>query len=321
MEKNRFADGCALILAGGDGTRLRFLTDKSLGGPRPKQFCALLGPEPLLTQTRHRVEHIIPRARTLVVVNQAHERFYAPLLRDAPSQSIVVQPANRGTAPAILYALMRASRQFDDGVVAVLPSDHYVSDDARFMSHVKAAFEAVDEECHTVALLGAPATAGDSGYGWIEPADLIGQSRLYRVRRFWEKPPASAAHELWQRGCLWNSFVMVSRISTLVSLIASALPDLHAAFDAIADSLGAPQEREVMEHLYREIEPVDFSERVLAFAEDRLAVLPLSGVHWSDIGDSQRLRNALERSKSAKVPTGAAAVTSRLLAGPILSQR
>jgi hypothetical protein len=32
----------ALILAGGDGTRLRALTRQITGDPRPKQFCPLL---------------------------------------------------------------------------------------------------------------------------------------------------------------------------------------------------------------------------------------------------------------------------------------
>jgi mannose-1-phosphate guanylyltransferase len=33
----------AIILAGGDGTRLRALTSKISGDNRPKQFCPLLG--------------------------------------------------------------------------------------------------------------------------------------------------------------------------------------------------------------------------------------------------------------------------------------
>ena len=55
----------ALILAGGDGTRLRALTRRLAGDDRPKQFCALLGEQTLLEQTRRRAARLIAPARTL----------------------------------------------------------------------------------------------------------------------------------------------------------------------------------------------------------------------------------------------------------------
>ncbi len=317
--ENGDSDRCAIILAGGDGTRLRVLTDKMPGGPRPKQFCALLGPETMFTQTRRRVAQLIPDERTLTIVTRSHDRFYTPLLADSAPQSIVVQPANHGTAPAILYALMRATRQFHDGSVAVFPSDHYVGDDTRFMGHVKVALDAVDGERDTVVLVGAPATAAETGYGWIEPGGQIGRSRLYRVRRFWEKPSPASAQALWQRGCLWNTFVMVSRASTLVSLIASALPDLCKAFDAIEGSLGTGREDDAIERLYREIEPISFSDRVLALAGDRLAVLPLSGVEWSDIGELHRIRRILDGAKLISLSPNESVKIHQLRAGSISS--
>lgn len=290
-------DRSAMILAGGDGTRLRVLTDQMAGGPRPKQFCALLGPESLLSQTRRRVEHLVPAQRTFTVVTQSHERFYAPLLADAAPQSVVVQPANRGTAPAILYGLMRLKKQFDDCAVAVFPSDHYVSDDAAFMNHVRVAFDAVELWREAVVLLGAQATRAETGYGWIEPGGRLGLSPLYHVRKFWEKPSPQTANALWHDGCLWNTFVMVGRVSALLALFASALPDLHGAFQSIQDSLDTSREHEWVERLYGEMGSINFSEQVLAPHAESLSVLPLSGVEWSDIGEVHRIRSILDRAK------------------------
>ena len=64
-----------VILAGGDGVRLRSMTRSIAGDDRPKQFCALVGDETLLTETRRRAALAVPAHRTLVVVNRAHERF------------------------------------------------------------------------------------------------------------------------------------------------------------------------------------------------------------------------------------------------------
>ena len=115
----------AVILAGGDGVRLRSMTRGIAGDDRPKQFCPLVGEDALLTERRKRAALTVPAHRTLVVVNRAHERFYTPLLADLSAPALVAQPENRGTAPAILYALLvLAGRQAEADTVAFLPSDH-----------------------------------------------------------------------------------------------------------------------------------------------------------------------------------------------------
>src|SRR5918912_4414154 len=86
----------AVILAGGDGTRLRSLTRAITGEERPKQFCAVLGDETLLDQTRSRVALAVRPEQTIFVLTRGHERFYDPLLRDVPRKRLVVQPKNAG---------------------------------------------------------------------------------------------------------------------------------------------------------------------------------------------------------------------------------
>jgi len=132
-----------IILAGGDGTRLRPLTRRIAGDDRPKQFCSIVGGETLLDQTGRRAALAIAPERTLAVFTQSHERFYRPLLAALPASRAIVQPENRGTAPAIFYALLRLAAVAPDAPVAIFPSDHYVSDGAVFMAHVAAAFDAV----------------------------------------------------------------------------------------------------------------------------------------------------------------------------------
>jgi mannose-1-phosphate guanylyltransferase len=163
----------AIVLAGGDGTRLRELTRRIAGDDRPKQFCPLVGERTLLAETRRRIAPEITAPRTFFSVTQAHERFYAPLLADVWSRRVVVQPQNRGTAPAILYGLLRVATVALFDPVAIVPSDHCVSDDEAFMAHVGAAFDLVTARPDLVVLLGITPDRPETEYGWIEPAEPV----------------------------------------------------------------------------------------------------------------------------------------------------
>src|SRR5689334_13998469 len=115
-----------VILAGGDGKRLLPLTTRIAGDNRPKQFCAIMDGETLLAHTRSRVKRMVRPRHTLLVVTETHERFYSDQLNDVPSSSLLVQPCNRGTTPAILYSLFRLRESDPSAVVGFFPSDHYL---------------------------------------------------------------------------------------------------------------------------------------------------------------------------------------------------
>src|SRR5687767_8306809 len=130
----------AVILAGGDGSRLKPLTRAIAGDERPKQFCSILNDRTLLDETRSRVGLKIKPENIFFSLTQKHEAFYEHPLWNVPEANRIVQPENKGTAPAILYSLIRLSKISPDATVAFFPSDHYFSDDDAFMETVDAAY-------------------------------------------------------------------------------------------------------------------------------------------------------------------------------------
>lgn len=288
----RWLSRWAIILAGGDGTRLQSLTRVITGDNRPKQFVPVIGGTTLLDQTRRRVSRSVPASRTLVVVTEKHRLFYESLSSTISPNLLLEQPDNKGTAPAILYALLRVATKSPKAIVALFPSDHFFTDDEEFMSHVDMAFDAVQVQPETVTLLGITPASAEKEYGWIEPQrSILGSAprSITRVKRFWEKPSARLATSLLQRGCLWNSFVMVGRVDALLRMTQTALPELYAGFAAIAPSFETAAERKALAELYSGIDDTNFSHQVLAARPQDLAVMRVGDVGWSDLGEPSRV--------------------------------
>lgn len=283
----------AVILAGGDGTRLQALTRVISGDDRPKQFCPIFGDQTLLTQTRERLAKAISPERTAFVLVKPHERFYRDELSDVEPARMIVQPSNRGTAAAILYSLLRIARLDEDAVVAFFPADHYYKNEAPFLEAVHSAFLLARENSQAVVLVGAEPEHPEVEYGWIEPgADLhspFGDCSL--VNRFWEKPAIEVATQLQDRGCLWNTFIMVGSVRTFLESIQSSVPKLFHEFVKTCRSVRTGSEN--VRRLYRTIPSTDFSHQVLSACSERLLVLRMEHAGWSDLGKPERVMATL----------------------------
>ncbi|HSO74574.1 MAG TPA: sugar phosphate nucleotidyltransferase [Blastocatellia bacterium] len=287
-------DAWAILLAGGDGTRLQGLTRKITGDLRPKQFCRLFGDRSLLGHTRNRLRPIFSDDRTVFVVTRDHERFYREELADANPSRVLTQPANRGTGVAIIVALLRILQYDADAVVAVFPSDHYFADEAAFAATVRSSLVAASTYTESVILIGAEPQGPEVGYGWIEPAGPFASSShhppLLRVSGFREKPPLATARELMKRGGLWNTFVTVGHARAFLELLRSTVPD---AMVKIADALA----RDDLDAAYLDLDTIDFSMAVLSREPHRLLVIPDAASGWTDLGDPDRVIETLTQNQ------------------------
>jgi mannose-1-phosphate guanylyltransferase len=266
------------------------------GDDRPKQFCRVLGPEPLLTQTRRRSGLLVPARQTVVLVTAAHRRFFQPLLRDIGAGGTVIQPENRGTVPAVLWGLLRIAALAPMASAVILPSDHYVSDDAVFMSHVAMAYDIVDARPELVVLLGIPPDRPEPEFGWIQPGAAVHPGRwkgLQRVQGFHEKPARGRAEALLAAGALWNSFVIVARVPTLMTLIRQAATEVWSAFEPVVPWIGTSREAIAATAAYAACPSVGLSDAVLTRRPANLAVLRVEGVGWNDLGAPRRVLETL----------------------------
>lgn len=281
----------AVLLAGGDGTRLRDLTVKIAGDSRPKQFCRIVGGRSLFGETRKRIEPLFSRDRQLFVMSRAHEKYYGDDLAGADDSCVIAQPLNRGTGIAIALSIVHVLQRHPDAVVSFFPCDHYFSDEESFRLTIRSAVACADDYPESIILVGAKAEHSETDYGWIEPGTAVEEAPagpLYRVNRFWEKPGPLQARALLGNGCLWNTFVTVGRAATFLELLCSQVPEAVLSITrALADC--------DLDPTYDFLEAVDFSRDVLAQQPHRLLVLRDEDSGWADLGTPTRVVHTLTR--------------------------
>jgi mannose-1-phosphate guanylyltransferase len=186
---------------------------------------------------------------------------------------------------------MALYKKHPESTVVVLPSDHCVLEERLFMRHVKVAFSVVEQNPSQLVVLGVQPTDAETEFGYILPKgeDLASSPKsLCRVKQFVEKPEKQAAEKLILQGGLWNTMVIVANTRSLLGLVRQVLPDLYSRFEKIYEALGTPAETKVMEEVYKELRPVNFSKEFLEILPSQfpavLSALPVRGVFWSDMG-------------------------------------
>ena len=280
----------AVVLAGGNGERMRELALRFSRRPLPKQFCAFGRPNTLLQDTLVRVGRVVPASRTTVVVRECWEAVAREQLRACQGVEVLAQPCDRGTAAAILLALVRMQPGASNVPVLLTPSDHGFADEEAFPVAVEAAHGLVATGRADVVLLGAPAHSPRTDYGWIVPEARDPDGA--RVAGFVEKPPARRARSLLRAGALWNTMILVARADALLGLYLSRKPEDVA----ILQRARAGGDRPMLRAL-ESLSPADFSRDILADASN-LFVLPLPHrAGWTDLGTPERMNDFLRRDR------------------------
>ncbi|HXV77503.1 MAG TPA: sugar phosphate nucleotidyltransferase [Candidatus Polarisedimenticolaceae bacterium] len=281
----------AVVLGAGDGTRLHALTGRG-GVIVPKQFC-LLQDDSLIDLALRRAERVVCRARITVVVAARHRWWWRHDLRRLPERNVIVQPKNRGTAPGILLPLLSILARDERASIVLLPSDHYVDDEATLQASIEQAFDEIERDPRGIVLLGITPDGPETDYGWIVPGERLAP-QTSSVVEFVEKPAPAAARRLLERRAAWNSFVIVARVDALLRLYAERAPEL---LGRLAGAVTPSGEVDPMaaRRVYAELTARDFSRDLLHGSERSLRLVAVPPCGWTDLGTPERVATCAQR--------------------------
>lgn len=296
----------AVVLAAGEGSRLRGLTSDASGAHVPKQYWSLRGGPTLLRAALTRAANLAGVGFVGAVVAEDQRKWWESALAGLAAENVWVQPLNRGTAIGILLPLLALAKEDENVPLVLMPADHYIEREPVLAAATRAAIDAVAAGDAATVLLGITPATADPDLGYIVPNELE-HGRVARVREFVEKPAAARAAELRGAGAVWNSFILASTPRALLRLMQARMPEVVRMLrDAVEHDRGNGRIRAVPA-LYQHLPSLDFSRDVLQGQEDALHVLRVTQCGWTDLGTSERVLRALQRHRlAADVRQGAA---------------
>jgi len=310
---------CGLVLAGGEGKRLRSFIHLLRQDSLPKQYVNFIGRRSMMEHALHRAETLIPSNRVFVIINQGHLNFpeVAEQVSRRPPETVIVQPENKETGPGILFPLMHIAKRYPNAIVALLPSDHFVLEEEELMRCVRLAYLLVRRDASRVVMLAVEPDHDESEYGYILPHRKLnsGKRLASTISSFVEKPDPSQARQLMLGGALWNTMIMVFKIDTLVHLVKDISPALCDVFRPVYQAIGTPDEETVMRETYQRLTPINFSkaivEPLVQTHPSSLLALPVRNVLWSDWGSESRVMEVLRKTGYASRLNGLATATQQ----------
>lgn len=287
-----------VILAGGGGTRFWPISRQEL----PKQFLNLTGSDLMVNETVDRLSEIVDRQNIFIVTSEAQ----TPLMREATASRILPdhilsEPAARNTSACIGYAAINILKKYGDGIMCILPSDHYIKDTEAYDRLMKKAVAAA-ENTGKLVTIGVKPTFASTGYGYIQYKKGNSQD-WYEVVDFVEKPDIRTAKAYVKSGnFLWNSGMFVWKASTILGYFKRLLPDVYRKLMEIGDVMNTAQEEKVLHEVYPTIPKISIDYGIMERA-DKVVVL-IGEFGWNDVGSWDALQSLYEPDENGNIIYG-----------------
>jgi mannose-1-phosphate guanylyltransferase len=287
----------SIILAGGEGERLRQFVHRWLGYHKPKQYCTFIGKRSMFQHTLDRADRLASPGRKVIVIARTHNQEALGQLDGREIGELTIQPENRDTAAGVFLPLTHVLVRDPEATVVIYPSDHFVFPEHRFTSALEAAIRASELLSERLIVVAVAPDRSDSDYGWIRPRlrlGCMGEHSLHKVEQFVEKPHPELARQIMLSGALWNTLIVVTRALTLWRLGWQIFPDLMKLFERYGESVGESNEAAVRQSIYQRMPRYNLSSHLLARVPASIVALQMTGVLWSDWGRPERIAKTLQ---------------------------
>ncbi len=288
-----------VVLSGGSGTRLWPLSRAAL----PKQLLRLRGERTMIQDTVLRAQ--LPEAASpTLICNEGHRFLVAEQMQEIgviPS-AIVLEPVARNTAPAAAVAALSTAERDPQGIVLLLPSDHFVDDNAAFHRAIRSAIAAA--QAGRLVTFGISPARAETGYGYIKKRAASPAPGALEVEAFVEKPNEEKAQSYFVSGdYCWNSGMFAFRADVFLEELEKLEPTILAAASAALDKAQRDLDFVRLDSDEFAKAPNISIDYAVMEKTGRAAVVPCE-IGWSDVGSWAALKDVSEQDDRGNVLIG-----------------
>ncbi len=263
-------------MAGGIGSRFWPLSTTKY----PKQFQDILGTgRTMIQQTYDRISQQFPAENIFVVTSKDYIELTQVQLPEINPQHIVGEPMMKNTAACNLYMAKKISQINPEAQLVVLPADHLILKEQRFVEKINLALSLAKQQDYLVTL-GIKPTRPDTGYGYIQYLGEENKS-IFKVKTFTEKPDLEIAKTFLESGdFLWNAGIFIWSAKSILSAFEKYLPEMVQQFSYCG--YNTKKEHRCIEEIYPKLTKISIDNGILEKAKN-VYVIP-ADLGWSDLG-------------------------------------
>lgn len=292
---------CVVIMAGGRGERF---WPKSRAA-KPKQFTDISGTGNMLFLTYRRVVRLVAPESIFVVTGTDYRTASLESLPELPAENIIIEPEGRNTAPCIGLAAVVIEQRFPGAVMVIVPADHYIIDEEKFIDDLQTAINLALDTCGLVTI-GIRPSRPETGYGYLQTGPEVLNSdnkAAFRVTRFVEKPSYDMAVKLLSEGnYLWNAGIFIWKTTVILKAFEMYLPEIYQGLTELKGNLMDCEFAELLVRVYSRFPKVSIDYGIMEKA-DQVYTIPGNFI-WDDVGTWKALQRVLGTDQNNNVLTG-----------------
>ena len=280
-----------IILAGGSGSRLWPLSRELY----PKQLLNLQSDKSLLQSTFERLKNCTDNIVSITNVKHApNVRLQLSKLTEKPF--VLSEPVAKNTAPAIVLASkFIMQKTHSDPVIIVVPSDHLINDDEKFLSTVKKGEELAQQGY--IVTFGIKPNYPETGYGYINTSEKIENG--FKVKEFVEKPNLETAKQYLNAGTyFWNSGIFMFKASTLFEETSKHAPEISK----LSEKFDFNKSDEIPFIEFDKMPSISIDYAIME-KSDKIALVQLES-DWNDLGSWQSIYDISKKDEEGNVFVG-----------------